>query len=77
MFRAKELLNGDSIAIIDEGLAFGGGNLGQYGVNSNTSAHGFLKCTSRKTKSDEKIQNDDSIDEVLVPFRELSNSGIG
>jgi hypothetical protein len=50
MHRHGQLLQGDSIAIIDEGLSFGGGNLGSYGINSNTSAHGFLKCTSRKIK---------------------------
>lgn len=45
-------------------------------MSSNTSAHGFLKCTSKKMKVDEKLTND-SIEEVLAPFRDLSNSGIG
>jgi hypothetical protein len=29
-------------------LSFGGGNLTQYGINSNTSANSFLKCILRK-----------------------------
>lgn len=56
LLRHGQLLQGDSIAIIDEGISFGGGNLGAYGINSNTSAHGFLKCTSRKIKDKEKVK---------------------
>jgi hypothetical protein len=39
-------------------LSFGGGNLGQYGINSNTSANSFLKCILRKT--------------VFVPFEKTN-----
>ena len=47
--RLAELVNsGDGIAIIEEGLSFGGGDLQHYGINSNTSANGFLKCTYKK-----------------------------
>jgi len=46
--RLNELLKGDGIAIIDQGVTFGGGVLGNYGINSNTSAGGFLKCTFKK-----------------------------
>lgn len=59
--RHTQLLQGDSLAIIDEGLSFGGGNLGTYGINSNTSAYGFLKCTHRKIK--EKNYNASSFKE--------------
>lgn len=45
------MLQGDSVAIIDDGISFGGGNLGMYGINSNTSASGFLKCLFRKIKT--------------------------
>jgi len=38
------------MAIVDAGLNFGGGLLGRYGINSNTSGGGFLKCTYKKTK---------------------------
>jgi hypothetical protein len=44
------------MGIIDEGISFGGGNLGSYGINSNTSAAGFLKCTLRKVKDKEKLK---------------------
>jgi len=37
------------LAILEAGLSFGGGNLGYYGINSNTSANSFLKCILRKT----------------------------
>ena len=47
-----ELLQGDGLAIIDAGINFGGGILGRYGINSNTSGGGFLKCTYKKTKKD-------------------------
>jgi hypothetical protein len=50
-------LQGDSIAIIDEGMSFGGGNLGSYGINSNTSAFGFFKCTYRKVKVSQKSED--------------------
>ena len=39
---------GDGIAILDPGLCMGGGDLGLYGINSNTSANGFIKCTYKK-----------------------------
>lgn len=53
-FRLNELIQGDGIAIIDAGLNFGGGILGRYGINSNTSGQGFLKCAIKKIKKAEK-----------------------
>ena len=48
-------MQGDGLAIVDAGLTFGGGILGRYGINSNTSGGGFLKCTYKKiTKHKEK-----------------------
>ena len=49
--RYSDILTGDGLAIIDGGLSFGGGNLGTYGINSNTSAYGFLKCTNKNVKT--------------------------
>jgi hypothetical protein len=47
--RLHELVStGDGIAILEQGLCFGGGDLGDYGINSNTSANGFIKCTYKK-----------------------------
>lgn len=43
-------MQGDGLAIIDAGLNFGGGILGRYGINSNTSGGGFLKCMAKKIK---------------------------
>ena len=44
-FRLTELVaKGQGIAILEKGLSFGGGSLQNYGLNSNTSANGFLKC---------------------------------
>jgi len=55
--RLHELVtSGDSIAILEQGLCFGGGDLGDYGINSNTSANGFIKCTYKKRE----IQNNES-----------------
>ena len=63
---------GDGIAILESGLSFGGGDLGEYGINSNTSANGFIKCTYKKVEKPkeepvspskvkkEKGDNDDS-----------------
>jgi hypothetical protein len=39
---------GEGIAIIEQGLTFGGGALQNFGINSNTSANGFIKCTYKK-----------------------------
>ena len=52
--RLNEVLQGDGIAIIESGLSFGGGLLGKYGINSNTSGVGFLKCTYKKTNKQAK-----------------------
>jgi cation diffusion facilitator CzcD-associated flavoprotein CzcO len=46
----SELIKDDGMAIIDAGTSFGGGNLCTYGINSNTSANGFVKCILRKVK---------------------------
>jgi hypothetical protein len=44
-----ELVNsGDSIAILEKGVAFGGGELQNFGINSNTSANGFIKGLYKK-----------------------------
>lgn len=50
LFRLNELLQGDGVAFLDAGLSFGGGQLAHYGINSNTSGGGFLKCTYKKHK---------------------------
>jgi hypothetical protein len=39
---------GDSIAVLEMGLNFGGGNLQNFGINSNTSANGFIKSLYKK-----------------------------
>ena len=39
--------NNNGLAIIDEGICFGGGQLQNYGINSNTSAGGFLKAIQK------------------------------
>ena len=51
LFRFGELLQEDGLAILDQGISFGGGQLSHYGINSNTSAIGFLKCIMRKQKA--------------------------
>lgn len=52
--RLNELLQGDGLAILDSGLNFGGGLLSKYGINSNTSGGGFLKCTFKKNQAKDK-----------------------
>ena len=44
--------------------------MGQYGINSNTSAIGFLKAGFKKTR-------DKQAEELLAPLKELVNSNIG
>lgn len=51
-------MQGDGIAIVDAGINFGGGILGKYGINSNTSGGGFLKCTFKKVKRADKEKVD-------------------
>ena len=36
------------MVILEAGLAFGGGTLSNYAINSNTSANGFIKCLYKK-----------------------------
>ena len=43
-----ELIQGEGVAVLDTGISFGGGNLCNYGINSNTSANGFVKAILRK-----------------------------
>jgi hypothetical protein len=40
--------SGDGIAVLDAGIAFGGGALQSFGINSNTSASGFIRCMNKK-----------------------------
>ena len=51
-----ELIQNDGLAILEAGLSFGGGNLCSYGINSNTSANGFVKCILSKTNKDRKTK---------------------
>ena len=48
---------GDGMAIVDQGLSFGGGCLQQFGINSNTSANSFLKCLIKKKVQYFKIKH--------------------
>lgn len=50
LHRLQELLNGDGIAVLESGLSLGGGCLQNFGLNSNTSANGFIKCLYKKVK---------------------------
>eukprot|EP00347_Sterkiella_histriomuscorum_P013633 403363974 len=60
--RLNEFMQGDGVAIIDSGLNFGGGLLSRYGINSNTSGGGFLKCTYKK------IQQKDGLTTQGAPY---------
>ena len=45
----NELVNsGNGCAVIESGLNFGGGALQNFGLNSNTSANGFIKCLYKR-----------------------------
>jgi hypothetical protein len=37
------IASGDGIGIVEKGLTFGGGVLQDFGINSNTSANGFIR----------------------------------
>jgi hypothetical protein len=48
LMRTKEAnIYSNGLAIVSEDISLGGGQLGNYGINSNTSASGFLKCMDR------------------------------
>lgn len=47
----------NGLAIITEDISFGAGELGAYGINSNTSATGFMKCMNRVGKKKKKSEN--------------------
>jgi len=68
----------DEFAVIDSGDQFGGGNLMQYfGIRSNTSAAGFLKCiqypksSPSSTKGVSATKND--CDDISEKARILPN----
>ena len=42
------MAKGEGLAIIEQGLNFGGGCLQNFGLNSNTSANGFIKCLYKR-----------------------------
>ena len=44
------------MAILDQGLSLGGGALQNFGINSNTSANGFIKCLYKKQTNVVAIQ---------------------
>ena len=47
--RLNELVGkGDGIAILESNMAFGSGCLEGFGINSNTSANGFIKCLYKR-----------------------------
>ena len=46
------------IAIIEQGSSFGGGNLQHFGINSNTSANGFMKFVSHSRPKDDLKSTD-------------------
>ena len=58
--KLKDLLTKDGgIAILDQGEAFGGGALQHFGINSNTSANGFIKFVYNKNNSKHHHSDDD------------------
>jgi hypothetical protein len=67
-------LNGDSLAIIDEGLSFGGGALVNYGINSNTSAFGFLKCILKRQKKEPK-EKKETISKIVTKPKKSKKDG--
>ena len=42
--KLDELFKNSKIAIIEKSASFGGGDLINFGINSNTSGDGFLRC---------------------------------
>ena len=48
--RFKEMLTGRNIAVVEMGNSFGGGQLQNYGIRSNTSAQSFLHLLLRQKK---------------------------
>lgn len=48
--RIRTLMGGGGIAVLEKSSQFGGGCLTDFGINSNTSGDGFLKCLYSKPK---------------------------
>lgn len=42
------IASGQGIAILEKKVSFGGGDLQNFGINSNTSSNSFLKATYNK-----------------------------
>ena len=63
----------DGIAILDQGECFGGGQLQEYGINSNTSSNGFMKCTYRKKVS----QFNFNIQIIILSIQTFLYTGVG
>jgi len=59
-------MNENGIAILESGLSFGGGCLQNFGLNSNTSANGFIKCLYRKVKKIQAEAPKPKLDEKTV-----------
>lgn len=73
--RLNELVNsGDGIAILEQGLSFGGGDLVNFGINSNTSARGFLKCCFKKRDIAPQYPQHE---EALSPAKNFLRKGAG
>ena len=56
--KINDLLMGKGFAIVEASVNFGGGELCNYGIRSNTSARGFIKLITKpnmKTKGDEAL----------------------
>ena len=74
--RLKDLVERDGgLAILEQGDCFGGGGLQYYGINSNTSANGFMKCTFRKKKEVTLSSGKDAAELHKSPMRQPKGMG--
>lgn len=81
----EKFINNLNILIIEKSNSFGSGCLGKYGINSNTSAEGFIRLIThlsddksnkgaKYTLSPDKVKNNERKKRVMYPFDDLYSS---
>ena len=53
-------------------MCFGGGDLQEYGINSNTSANGFIKCIYKKREIPQAPPDNTNSPKKTSPTKEAS-----
>jgi hypothetical protein len=60
---------GNGVAVLEQAFSFGGGNLENFGLNSNTTANGFIKQLYNKQKT--------SVSQTPLQTHKIRNKRLG